>query len=336
LKIFIAWSGLKSGEIATALAELLRSVTPSAKPWVFSRSIPSNQNWHEEILHRITSAEVGIVCITKENRQSPSLLFEIGALATRGTVLLYLIDISGSELPSPVAQFQAVHADKNGTWTLVETINSNANWQRLPIRKLRLAFENHWSRFGHFLSTADKVSHEQLVVMLVDSASSVLLSMKGGLQSDASSLEQIADRTEHLLRNNGGVFVKRTGDGALGFFTDAVEAIKCAEAIQNSVNESPIIFGGQLLRVKISISSGTVIRGPMSYGEDIVGAPVLTAARLMSAARPGETVLSFDTVRSLPPEVRRSLGKSSSHSNKSYKTRETFYKVLPGKQRTPK
>jgi len=61
----------------------------------FGSDIPAGAIWSTEIMNNLSSADVGIIFLTPENKAEPWLLFEAGALANRfGTgsrVCLYLL-----------------------------------------------------------------------------------------------------------------------------------------------------------------------------------------------------------------------------------------------------
>lgn len=329
MKVFLAWSGSKSREVATALVTLLRDVIPSAKPWISTENVQAREDWRQEISRNLNSADFGVVCFTRENRQSPWLLYEVGALAARSEVLPYLIDLRSVDVPPPVAHLTAAQADKDGTWTIIETINAGAARLRLPKDKLRRNFESHWVDFELALGTSKVSGEEHLAVILVDMVRFGSLAVKGRLLADVSEVKLFTQRTQELLQSNGSVFIKNTGDGVIGFFRSVPEALECAKSIQESVKTDSTPIGDPLLQAKIAIASGTVVRRRTSYGEDIVGSPVLSAARLMSAVASGDVVISSDAVKSLTPRLRQQLSKPFQTSTKAHESPVFACRLLP-------
>jgi len=62
-------------------------------------------------------ADVGIVCVSRENQSAPWLNFEAGALAKNlesSRVVPLIINLKPSEVQQPLAQFQAKEATKAG------------------------------------------------------------------------------------------------------------------------------------------------------------------------------------------------------------------------------
>ncbi len=89
-----------------------------------------------------------------------------------------------------------------------------------------------------------------------------------------------------------GRIVKTTGDGALVEFASAVDALRCAVALQRSFggpsDEEPGEPGSHPLRLRIGINIGDVIID----GDDIYGNGVNVAARLEALAEPGGICIS--------------------------------------------
>ena len=98
-------------------------------------------------------------------------------------------------------------------------------------------------------------------------------------------LEQI---TRSALQSHGGTEVKTMGDGFMAWFTTASAALDAAVDIERAVDQ-------QLdLRVRIGINAGE----PIAEADDLYGATVNRAARIMDEAGGGEIFVS-DLVRGL-------------------------------------
>ncbi|MEX0782090.1 MAG: adenylate/guanylate cyclase domain-containing protein [Dehalococcoidia bacterium] len=86
------------------------------------------------------------------------------------------------------------------------------------------------------------------------------------------------------IERHGGRKVKTIGDGFMIVFKSAKQSVECAVAIQQAlhgIQESPV-------RVRIGIHTGDVIE----VGDDVFGAAVDAATRIMSRARGGEILIS--------------------------------------------
>jgi hypothetical protein len=127
MRIFTSWSGERSKSAALALKSLLQDIFEEAVQVFVSEHISPGEVWAQRLGTELEQSEFGILCLTHDNYQAPWLLFEAGAVAKRfgaAKLVPYLID----ELPedaerSPLAQFQHVRADRDGTYRLVQSIN---------------------------------------------------------------------------------------------------------------------------------------------------------------------------------------------------------------------
>jgi len=92
-----------------------------------------------------------------------------------------------------------------------------------------------------------------------------------------------------LLAQHGGRVANTAGDGLLLEFPSAVEAVRCAVAVQNGmVARNQAIDTDRQIRFRIGINVGDVV----AQGEDLLGDGVNIAARLEALAEPGGVVLS--------------------------------------------
>jgi hypothetical protein len=112
-----------------------------------SDHINPGENWAQRLGVELEQSQFGVLCLTQENFQAPWLLFEAGAVAKKfgfTRVVPYLID----ELPdtadrSPLAQFQRVRADYDGTYRLVQAINE-VRESAQPTQRLERSFARWW------------------------------------------------------------------------------------------------------------------------------------------------------------------------------------------------
>lgn len=126
MKIFISWSGNTSKEVAEYLKNWIEQIIQAAEPWI-SIDIEKGKRWNHEISQKLTESKVGIFCITKENVNSPWILFEAGAIgkATDSYVCTFLINLVPTDLTGPLSLFQATKNTKEDVFKLLSTINQN-------------------------------------------------------------------------------------------------------------------------------------------------------------------------------------------------------------------
>jgi adenylate cyclase len=88
---------------------------------------------------------------------------------------------------------------------------------------------------------------------------------------------------EPLAAAHAGRLFKTTGDGFLAAFASAVQALRCAIAIQDR-----LLTRSDGLRLRIGVHQGEVV----AEGEDLLGDGVIIAARLEPLAEPGGICIS--------------------------------------------
>jgi adenylate cyclase len=91
------------------------------------------------------------------------------------------------------------------------------------------------------------------------------------------------DIIEPAAAEHGGRLFKTTGDGFLAAFASAVQALRCAIAIQERLRSEP-----DGLRLRIGVHQGEVV----AEGDDLLGDGVIIASRLEPLAEPGGICIS--------------------------------------------
>jgi hypothetical protein len=138
MKVFISWSGERSESLAKALREWFPLVLHYVEPWLSKSDIEAGERWSVEIAKELEASNFGIICVTKENLNSPWILFEAGALAKSmqdGKVIPLLLDIDFKEVSGPLAQFQAKKAELPGVKELILSLNKSA---KVPVPDTQL------------------------------------------------------------------------------------------------------------------------------------------------------------------------------------------------------
>ena len=302
MNVFISWSGTRSREVATALRQWIPALLPSSEPWIAS-DLPAGSDWNREITHQLQQARTGIICLTADNKDSPWLLFEAGALARAGKLYLYLIDLKAAEITGPLAQFQATRADKDGTWRLIAALN-NATEEQVPEDVLRPQFDERWPQLQHALTAASAPRVETVSVVFADVVGSAHLFATAGDLDVKKTFGEFFARASESVRTHKGLAVKFLGDGFFAVFPTPNEAFEFASELQRSLSGNPLPIGGLPLTVRMGLHCGVVHFTPE---KGITGDAINLAARITSMARPGQIVVSGDAYAQLPNEPRRLL-----------------------------
>ncbi len=155
MKIFISWSGDKSREVAEFLSDWLKYVIQTSEPWISTDDIYKGDAWFSEIAKNLNESETGIICVTKENKNKPWLLFEAGALANKfgKRVCPLLIDLDKTE--NPLNQLNHTLPNKKDIRKLIGSLNA---LPEKPIEKIILdkIFETYWPLFEEKLEEIKK------------------------------------------------------------------------------------------------------------------------------------------------------------------------------------
>lgn len=163
MKVFISWSGIQSKQCAEILRDWIKCSLQASEPWISSKDIEKGTLWFNEISDQLADTSVGIVCLTKRNKDKPWILFEAGALAkglSANRVCTLLVDLKPSDLDSPLSQFNHTIPDKENMKALLTTINSELGEGALEDRILDQVFETYWPKFETQFSQIETPSSE--------------------------------------------------------------------------------------------------------------------------------------------------------------------------------
>jgi len=151
MNVFISWSKSLSKDCAEILRDWIKCTLQASEPWISSKDIDKGSLWFNEINDQLKDTKVGIVCLTKENKENPWILFESGALAkglSANRVCTFLIDLTPADLSNPLAQFNHTLPDEEGMKSLLTTINKELGDNALEDRILDQVFDTYWPIFN--------------------------------------------------------------------------------------------------------------------------------------------------------------------------------------------
>lgn len=160
MKVFLGWSGERSKAMAQALHNWIPLVLHNVEPWVSEADIEAGERWGDVVAKELADSNFGIICITRENFNSPWILFEAGALAKTmqgSKVIPLLLDLEIRDITGPLAQFQAKKGDKAGVNEIINSINQTAN-NVVPEARVRELFEALWPKLEKEVKTIPKES----------------------------------------------------------------------------------------------------------------------------------------------------------------------------------
>jgi hypothetical protein len=156
MRVFLSWSGQHSRQVATALYKWLPEVIQRIEPWMSSEDIQAGERWMNQLNSELEKTNSAVLCLTRGNLAAPWLLFEAGAAAKvvdRARVCPYLFGVPRVEVVGPLTQFQSVLADKEGTRSLVQSLNSAGRSAILTPDRLDVAFERCWPELQDSLAS---------------------------------------------------------------------------------------------------------------------------------------------------------------------------------------
>lgn len=127
MKIFISWSGPRSGAVAELLKEYLPVINNAFDPWLSSVDIDKGSRSTAEIANALASAKAGIICLTPNNLTEPWLLYEAGGIAKtvdKPLACTLLIGLKPSDVSPPLGDFQhTTRLTEKELLNLVKTLN---------------------------------------------------------------------------------------------------------------------------------------------------------------------------------------------------------------------
>lgn len=148
-KVFISWGGNLSKRLAEEIKKWLPSVLQFVKPYFTPDDIEKGARWESNIAQELSSSNIGIICLTKDNINRPWILFEAGALSKnleKSNVCTILFNVDSSEITGPLTCFQATKFDEADFKKLIKTINNTGGESKLEPAVLDEVFNMWWPR----------------------------------------------------------------------------------------------------------------------------------------------------------------------------------------------
>jgi hypothetical protein len=200
MKLFISWSGERSRALAQALHDWIPLVLHYVEPWLSEADIGAGERWADAVAKELESSNFGIICITRENVNSPWILFEAGALAKSmqgSRVIPLLLDLEFRDITGPLAQFQAKKFEKSGLCEVIISLNQVSNNQVLETRANQL-FEALWPKFEE---TITKIPEQTGIVKHTRSQHEILEELVASVRALDSRFREISEGEPRISRN---------------------------------------------------------------------------------------------------------------------------------------
>ena len=143
IRVFVSWSGKKSNRVAERISKLLPSIIPNVKVF-FSANMRPGAVWGLELLRAIAKSQYAILCVTRDNLDSPWVNFEAGGIIMAGKrrlVCPLLIDLKPGQLHGPLGLFQARRFNKRDFLDICKILG---RMTRLDAERLRTNYDAIW------------------------------------------------------------------------------------------------------------------------------------------------------------------------------------------------
>jgi hypothetical protein len=137
-------------------------------------SIAKGENWSTKIGTSLAEHQIGVICVTPENYQSPWLLFEAGALSKvfgQSRVCPLLLGMAPCDLEGPLEVFQSTVFEKEDVFKLVKSLNEELGNMKLDPVILKDSFDKFWPDL-------EKEVEEVAKVKIVGTISAVMSAVK--------------------------------------------------------------------------------------------------------------------------------------------------------------
>jgi hypothetical protein len=289
MRVFISWSGNRSGAVAGALRDWLPDVIQALVPYVSSEDLEAGSRWSTDIAAELEASDFGIVCLTRENLDAPWLNFEAGAIAkslAAGRVVPLLLEpLRPADVKGPLALFQACHADRAGLRKLLESINAAADEHGVESGRLDRLFDTWWPDLESKLGTIPATD-------------------KSLIRSAEDLLEEILTRVRTLSRpliNPVPVRTRELADELIRRYRDLSRAVEVGPA-SSSIQDTT-----RALDAAVDAMAGEILIGP---GESVWRASVRSPEGVTRGGRVMLTSAEYETFASagrlgdqVPPEV---------------------------------
>jgi len=229
MKVFISWSGETSKQLAIAIKEFLPNVIQAVRVYFSPDDLTKGSRWNSEISKELDESKIGIICLVKENREAPWIMFEAGAISKNidnSKVCPILFDMDPSDLTGPLTQFQGAKFSKEELFKVLNMINLELQDQRLPQDTLNKSFEVWWPEF--------EIKIQQVI------SSPKPASKTDYVRPDREILEEVLGLTRQISLNPSPTVLRTVGTS---WFREVFETINDGIARIDLITDEQIVLG---------------------------------------------------------------------------------------------
>lgn len=189
MEVFISWSGETSRKLGEVLNNWIPVLLQSARPYYTPESIDKGKRWLTDILQKLSSSSLGIICLTADNLEKPWILFEAGALGSKlddSKVCPMVFGIPKSSVKGPLTMFQITEFTESDFKKLIKSINNELGQNKVAESVIDKNFNAFFKQIddevniilesASFASKGDKIrrSMDELIEELVENSRSLI------------------------------------------------------------------------------------------------------------------------------------------------------------------
>src|SRR4051812_14781156 len=137
----------------------------------------------------------------------------------------------------------------------------------------------------------------EVAILFTDLVEFSAWALEAGDDTALDLLRRVGAREDSVVTAHGGRIVKRLGDGMMAAFSDPQSAVQAAHEAREKV--TTVAVDGYEPQLRAGIHLGK----PRKIGGDYLGVDVNVAARVASAAKPGEILVSGTACAKLDERV---------------------------------
>jgi hypothetical protein len=269
MKVFISWSGKRSRLVAELLHNWIQCVIQAVEPWVSSHDIDRGAVWFSQISNELGASTQGIICLTRDNKDKPWILFEAGALAkglTSSRVYTLLIDLKPEDIRDPLAQFNHTLPTKDDLYKLILGINRGLDTKPISDNILRQVFEANWQafeeRFNIIITETEAGAAPEVVRESSDILSEILdtvrsldrrvRTVENNAQSSLFKTERLADKIKKgtaIVEYNSPTAIADLITSAIPLASFLLDEGMSDDDIINRIVQTTPIGGGHALQI---------------------------------------------------------------------------------------